>query len=367
MAAMIAGCGSGRAAFSPSPEAWTRKVADRVLTDFPKPVPFDWGEGVLLAGMMRAGVVFSEPRYVEFVRSFADHWSRCDLPALLADGPTAEIKAYCGYWGPAYALVLLHEQTREPAYLRMAEQVGEFILTKATRTPEGGLGHWGGNYQLWVDTLYMVCPAFARLGRLTGRAAYMNEALRQLQIYRRRTLDEKTGLFWHMYDDPSQRRCGALWGRGNGWVAMAYAETAAGLDRGSPEYRRTTTEWRHLLQALERVQDPASRLWHTVLDHPETYLETSASAMILSSMAQAKRMGVYSPRDSHGIQATWTALAEKVDAEGRVFDVSGGTMPGPLEMYATKTKGTETWGTGAFLLAGAAVAELAGGGTEDAR
>ncbi|NLE59146.1 MAG: hypothetical protein GX616_12355, partial [Planctomycetes bacterium] len=47
----------------------------------------------------------------------------------------------------------------------------------------------------------------------------------------------------------------------------------------------------------------------------------------------------------------------KVDSQGRVFDVSGGTMPHNFEVYASKLRGTYTWGTGAFLLAGSALQE----------
>lgn len=355
---IIAGCGPQHpwADVRPAVEPVMRQVADRVLADFPEPPPFDWGEGVLMAGMMRAGTVLDEPRYVAFVQAWADHWRAKGLDKLLPDGPTDEIKGYCGYWGPGYPVMLLHELTGEPAYLRMTQQIAAFIMNDATRTRDGGLGHWKGNHQLWVDTLYMVGPPFAHLTQVTGDSRYMDEAVRQLNIYQGHTQDE-SGLFWHMYDEPTHGRVGTLWARGNGWVAMTYAMVLAHLPRESPAYDRLLGEFRRLMDALVAVQDKDTRLWHTVLDHPETYLETSATAMILGSMVEADRLGLYKPADPKLIPATWAGLAAKVDADGRVFDVSGGTMPQPLEAYATKAKGTYTWGTGAFLMAAAALAE----------
>ena len=87
---------------------------------------------------------------------------------------------------------MLYEQTGEEKYLRMALTIGEFIMNDATRTEEGGLGHWGGNKQLWVDTLYMVAPLFVGLSQATGEQIYMDEAVNQLKI---RDVDREVILF----------------------------------------------------------------------------------------------------------------------------------------------------------------------------
>jgi len=354
---LTTGCTSlSKPSIQPMPEEIARKVADRVIQDNHEPIPFDWGEGVLLGGMMHAGITFHEPRYVQFVQTWADHWNKTDLPAMLDAGlPSEGLRKYCGHWGPAYALVLLYEQTKNVTYLKMAQHVADFIMTKATRTKDGGLGHWADNYQLWVDTLYMICPPFSHMSRITNQREYLQEALRQMDIYTRHTWNTQTGLYWHMYDEPSGQLKGVQWARGNGWVAMSYIELLQHLDPQSPEFRKHADNFRRLMDGLLAVQDRRSRLWHTVLDHPETYLETSASAMILSSLAHADRLGFYKPKDKSLIPNTWAALAAKVDAENHVIDVSGGTMPEILEVYATKIRGTYTWGTGAFLMAAGAM------------
>ena len=139
------------ASVQPPPEKLMRQVADRVLIDFPKPPPFDWGEGVLMAGMMRAGTVLNEPKYIDFVKTWADHWNAQGLEPVLTGKPGDSHPNYCGHWGPAYPVMLLYAKTGDPKYLNMTRQVAEFIMTRATRLKDGGLGHWGDNYQLWVD------------------------------------------------------------------------------------------------------------------------------------------------------------------------------------------------------------------------
>ncbi|MGB9626341.1 MAG: glycoside hydrolase family 88/105 protein [Phycisphaerae bacterium] len=331
-----------------------RQVADRVLTDFPEPPPFDWGEGVLMAGMIQAGLATDEPRYVAFVQRWADHWRDKGLAPILAGAPQGEERGYCGHWGPGFPVVMLYEETKDPSYLATARQIAEFIETKATRTPDGGLGHWAGNYQLWADTLYMVCPLMASLGRIESRPAYTREAVRQLEIFTRHCRDNKTGLFYHMYDQPTAKRVGVLWGRGNGWVVMSYVEVLRNLDRTSPEFARLSADFQRLVRALLAVQDKDTGLWHTVLDRPDSYIETSASAMILYGFAEGTRLGLVDGVDREEA-AAWFGLCSKANDGGHVIDVSGGTSPAAYEAYANKVRGTESWGTGAFLLAASAV------------
>ncbi len=312
-----------------------------------------------MAGMMRAGLALEEPRYIDFVKRWADHWRDKGLGPVLEGRPGAPIRGYCGHWGPGYPVIMLYERTRDPAYLEMARQIAAFIMTKATRTADGGLGHWSGNRQLWVDTLYMVCPPLVNLAEIDGRPEWRAEAVRQLEIYARRCQDADSGLFHHMYDEPNGRNVGSLWARGNGWVAMSYVEVLRQLDRRSPEHARLVAAFRRQVDGLLRTLDADERLWHTILDRPETYVETSGSAMILHALDEGRRLGLIRV-ERKLIADVWARLAGRVDRDGRVTGVSGGTRPGPYAEYADKPLGTETWGTGAFLMAACGLHDDAG-------
>lgn len=336
---------------SPDPAGTIRIAADRVLLDFPTSPDFNWGEGVLMVGMVRAGEAVRDERYLEFVRRWTEHWREVGLKALL------EEKGYCGRWGPAFAVLELNGVMNEERYLTMAHDVASFLLREGTRTSDGGFGHWRGNHQLWVDTLYMVCPLLAELGDVMDREEFKAEAARQLVIFARHLQDDQAGLFYHMHDEPAQTRTTEFWGRGNGWVAMSLVEVLDRLDRGAPYETDLRTILARQAEGLRATWDAETGLWHTVLDRHESYIETSASAMILYSLLRAERLGVIEPLDPEFVSASWSALAAQIDADGRVINVSTGTGPTDYATYSAIERGTYTWGTGAFLLAAAELNE----------
>jgi rhamnogalacturonyl hydrolase YesR len=136
---------------------------------------------------------------------------------------------------------------------------------------------------------------------------------------------------------------------------MSYVETLRCLDRSSPDYATLAADFTQLAKALLAVQDHNGGLWHTVLDRPESYFETSATAMIVYALIDGHRLGLVSAEEIRAAAAAWLALAMEVDENGRVVNVSGGTGPADYEQYAEKIRGTFTWGTGAFLLAASAL------------
>ena len=343
----------------PAPEEVMNRAADWVLREWPGPVPFNWGQGVLTAGMMRASQATGDPRYADYVRAWADHWNTKDLPAALVDPKSQGLwgaQGYCGLWGPGFALTLLHEQTHDPVYLEMAQHITDFMQTGASRTADGGLAHWKGNRQLWVDTLDMSCPVYANVGRLTKQPDLIAKAACQLNVSATHLQAPASGLFYHMYDEEEDEHSPEFWGRGNGWTMMAYVETLRHLDPKSPTYDRMVDQFRRLAAGLMPLQDAETGLWRTVVNRPDSYLETSASAMILYSLIEAERLGILK-LDDQLVEKGWAGLASKVDEDGKVFDVSTGTGPTTFDKYVAIARGTETWGTGALLLAASALAE----------
>ena len=343
--------GSADALAPTSPRGLAIRVADAVLRDSPAPLPFDWGEGVLLTGMMRAYTLTHDQRYLEFVRRFAEHWEKQGI------GPLLKAKGYCGHWGPGFPLLLLAEATGEERYLALPREIVEFIQHKAERTQEGGLSHFFGQPQLWVDTLDMAGPLLSHGARKLNQPDWQAEAVRQLEIFVRRLQQPESGLFFHLWDEKAGQRNAALWARGNGWVTMTLTEVLKNEAPGSAaaNWLRRTLEQQ--VAGLVPLQDSATGLWHTVLDAPETYLETSATAMFLYGLAEGRRLKLITGRFEEVERRAWAGLAARVDRAGRVLGVSAGTTPGGQSRYAAVPVGAFTWGTGAFLLAACAYAE----------
>ena len=340
----------------PNPNTLIRKAADFVLQDFPEPPAFNWGEGVLLTGMMRAWKLTGDQRYLDFVRTFADHHHAAGI------GPTLAKRGYCGHWGPGFPMLMLHEATGKKAYLELAEQINTFMMTKAERTADGGLSHFNGKPQLWVDTLDMCCPVFSNLARITNRQELQEESIRQLEVFAKHLQDPKTGLYYHMWDEKSAQHTPSFWARGNGWVVMATIETLKNEPNpNSPGSRRLRKLLEKQLASIVPLQDPKTGLWHTVLDEPDTYLEGSASSMFLYGMAEAANLRLFSVPWHDCMRKAWQGLAATVEPNGRVSGVSAGTGPSASAGYQARDVGTYTWGTGAFLLAACAIAKFNSG------
>jgi len=327
------------------------RAADHAAASLKPSTPFNWGEGVLTWGLVEASRATKDARYREAVERWADaHCAKSLLPLLRKRG-------YCGHWGPGTALLALYRQNPRPVYLGGATEIRAFIGGEATRTKERALGHWRGNVQIWVDTLCMVCPTLASYAACVGERAALDDAILQLEIATKHLQDEKTGLFWHMWDEKTGKHSEGLWGRGNGWVILSLVETLAVLPGPHARADRLRPVLQAQVRGLLACQRP-SGMWRTVLDRDDAYEETSATAMIVYGIAKAAQRGLIEGDHTEALRRAWAALERQVDEKGMVQGTSAGTGPRGIEHYLGRPQGEYAWGTGAFLLAGAKLREM---------
>lgn len=348
LALLLVGCSTAAG------DKWTA-VADRLIQTPPESYPFNWGEGVQMIGLMKAFERTGNAAYADYVAKWAAIYtpkSREELLDLKARRP-----GYCGRWSPATALLYLYQARRNPDHLRLARMVLDFIRDGAERSPEGGLGHWQGSHQLWVDTLYMACPLLAGFGKMERKPEYIDDAARQLIAHAHPLQDRATGLFFHMWDWETRERSNGLWGRGNGWVIMSLADTLEVMDRKNPRYAELKRIALDLAGGLAKTQDSAG-MWRTVLDDPSTYEESSATSMVVYGLLKLVRLHVLPASYRKPALHAWSAVNARYVRDGLVTGVSAGTGPQAKSGYGQIKVGSETWGTGAYLLAGSEVDRL---------
>jgi unsaturated rhamnogalacturonyl hydrolase len=336
-------------------EKWI-SVADHLIQTPLADYPYDWGEATLFIGLMKAYERTHNAAYLNYAEKWADLYTPKSREEILElnGGPQP---GECTRWAAGDLMLSLFQERNKQDYRRMARMITDFIRESAERSPEGGISHWTGSHQYWVDTLYMACPVMARFGKMENKPAYVDDAAQQLILHARYLQDEKTGLFYHMWDWQTGQLTPVLWGRGNGWAMMALADTMEMMDRNHASYPALQQIASRLARALRATQD-RDGLWHTVLNDRTSYTECSASSMYVYGLLKLVRLKVLPPSYKKVALQGWSAINARYIKDGVVTGVSGGTDPHPVAVYKKLEVGTYTWGTGAYLSAGSEVVRL---------
>lgn len=236
-------------------------------------------------------------------------------------GRTPDFEALddCGSIGSA--MIKTYLKNRNDNYPALINTIAEYISEKQFRLEDGTLARHRPQYQsIWADDLYMSVPFLANMGRLTGDNKYFDDAVRQItQMAERLYIPEKE-LFDHGWNVTSADYDPRFyWGRANGWTMMAMAELLSVM----PEDHKGRDEILHLYRSMVRgiagLQD-GTGFWHNMLDKPDTFLETSCTAMFTYAIAKGINEGwishVYGPVALTGWNATKSRVLENGAVDG---------------------------------------------------
>jgi unsaturated rhamnogalacturonyl hydrolase len=308
----------------------------------------DWGQSLAMYGLLRGLSVDDNPK----VRAYLRRWLAFHLSERVW------VNYFCGSW--SFAL-LYPDVVREFPEFRMqledtALRTYEFIRDKALRNGEGFLLHNIDLPHIYIDTVYYSSTLLAKIGPFLG-VEWEDEAVKQIVLHLDRLQDGDRPFFIHCEENHGGKRSEGSWARGNGWVMMTLAEILPMLDKKSARYKNLLIIFEQLASEIAKLQTK-NGLWRTILDDPASYEEVSASAMFLFAFARAEKMGLMGHMQPVSLVKKATlALANSVDEKGRVLGVSEGTWPGTIDYYKSLSTGEWWWGTGAFLLAMAELAE----------
>jgi unsaturated rhamnogalacturonyl hydrolase len=150
------------------------------------------------------------------------------------------------------------------------------------------------------------------------------------------------------------------WARANGWAILAMTELLEVLPQGHPGRAAVLEQYRAHARALAAWQDKDG-LWHQLVDRPDSYLETSASAMYVFAIARGINRGWLDGRAYRGmVSLGWNALAQKVNSTGQVEGTCIGTGMtfDPAFYYYRPVSVYAAHGYGPVLLAGAEMIAL---------
>ena len=166
-------------------------------------------------------------------------------------------------------------------------------------------------YQVWLDGIFMGLPFRTLTAPITTTAKdtkkgavtkIYDDAVNQLKTTYERTLDPKTGLNRHAYDETlkafwADKETGLsqhCWGRAQGWYSMALIEVLDALPEDYARRQEVIDLLQKDLDAVIKWQDKKTGVWYQVMDSPErkgNYLESTCSAMFAYVLLKAYNKG----------------------------------------------------------------------------
>nr|PNR62384.1 hypothetical protein PHYPA_000808 [Physcomitrium patens] len=265
---------------------------------------FQYELGVFLRGVELLSETTQDQKYLDFIKFKIDRF--------VTDNGTINTYKFNEFQLDSILtgrlLLTLFKSTGALKYKTAADILRE-QLRKQPRTNEGGFWHKDVYpYQMWLDGLYMAEPYYARYAKEFDDRSAFDDIAAQFIIMENRTRNETTGLLYHGYDearvqawaDPLTGCSPSIWGRSVGWFAMGVLDTLEFFPVDHPKRSEMVAILNRIASAVKRFQDAQSGLWWQVMDkggEAGNYLESSASAMFVYTLAKGIRLAYLSKDD----------------------------------------------------------------------
>jgi unsaturated rhamnogalacturonyl hydrolase len=263
-----------------------------------KEVPkWDYVHGLVLTGFERLYEKTENQKYYDYIKEYVD--TLIDSTGAIA---TYKFSNYNIDMIEAGKLLFnIYNGTKDEKYLK-AMQLLRQQLEEHPRTSEGGFWHKKiYPHQMWLDGLYMGAPFYARYTVQFEDGKNLDDVAKQFELIQKHSLDEKTGLLYHGWDESKQmdwanKKTGTspnFWSRSLGWYAMALVDVLDYFPKGHPKQPELISYLNQLAEALTKFQD-TSGLWYQVTDmggKEGNYLESTGTSMFAYALAKGVNKG----------------------------------------------------------------------------
>ena len=235
-------------------------------------------------------------------------------------------------------------------------RIADWVVNKQDRRPDGTLWRsksMGGT--VWPDDLYMGGVFLVHYGIYTHDRRYVDDAAENI-IHQAALEQDHDGLWFHGYFVNEKKHASFKWGRGNGWAMLAMVEDLSAMPENDPRRSDILNILRKQIEGLEKLQTPDG-MWRQVLDKPETWEETSCTAMFAYGIARAVNRGWIDASNMVVARRAFAGIAKSVTSNGEVIGTCEGTGIGTtLKFYLTRRQPpNDPHGRGPVMLAGAEI------------
>jgi unsaturated rhamnogalacturonyl hydrolase len=291
---------------------------------------WEWPQGVGLYGMYR---LYSYTKDEEILL-FLEKWYR---DAFSRGIPEKNINTSAPLLALAYLAPLFKDRQLTDKAEELMNEWADWLMNSLSKTDHGGFQHVtstdSNTNELWDDTLMMSVLFIAKMGILKNDVKMIEEAKYQFILHTHYLEDRKSNLWFHGWKfDGRHNFADALWARGNAWITITIPEVLRIISEPeSAWYRHMSERVGTQIDALLKYQ---KSLWHTLINHEDSYIETSASAGFLIGIINAIKLGILDTSYFRSVEKALPDLLDFIDDNGIVQNVSGGTpMGNDLDFY----------------------------------
>ena len=302
---------------------------------------WDWNAGVGMIAISDYYEKTQEPEVLEYIAAWvAKNKHQC------------EKRDHVNYLAPLAIYPEMYLRTKEPYYRETAVEYADWVLANAGRSRDGVFFHGASvSGEVWADTVFMALVFLSRTAKLTTNITLADQVLKQLLSHLQLLQDEKTGILYHGYHcEGKHHMSGALWTRGNSWVVIGTPIIIETLRDMVAVPKEIHSRYKRLVDGILKYQAD-NGLWHTVMDRSDFYQETSGSAGNAGGMMKAVRLHILEPGVMASALKAMEGVITKINNDGAVEGVSGGTPIMPtIDDYGKLTRYPTLYGQGLTLL-----------------
>ncbi len=292
-----------------------------------RPANWNYEIGVVLMGFERLTKHTGDNTYMNYTKHIIDHFIKDDgtIRTYIMDEYNSDMVP------PGRQLLRLYELYKEDKY-KIAAQTLRNQISIQPRNKVGGFWHkLKYPSQMWLDGLYMIEPFYAEFAVVNKQTQDFNDIINQFVWMEKYSRDAKTGLLYHGWDESRLQRWAnkktglspEFWSRSIGWYMMALVDVLDFIPANHPRRNELIKILNRTTTALIKYQDEKSGVWWQVTDkanQEKNYLESSATAMFVFSIAKAIRMKYLPATFNAALQKAYNGMIKefvKEDANGQ--------------------------------------------------
>lgn len=317
-----------------------------------------WTRAVYYEGLMALYEINPDERYLDYT----DRWGNAHEWAPRYGTTTCNADDQC--CGQTY--VMRYLQTNDTAKISKVKQNLEYQMQTPNPKANGELLGWW----TWIDAIQMAMPLYFQMTQVTGDTRYQQHAMRMYR-WSRNTLagglfNEKDGLWWRdadyvaPYQEPDGKQC--YWSRGNGWVYAALVRCMSEISTKDKDYKALKRDFLLMSRALLKCQREDGFWNPSLVSTNYAMRETSGTALFLYGMAWGIQHGLLKEKDyMPACQRAWEGMVRDAVHKDGFLGWMQGTGKDPSAgqpLSYDKVPNFEDYGTGCFLLGGAAYYQL---------